>query len=86
MTAPTALALVAARTGGTLLPDNAQWTNRIEIRSETSSRLYTVAQRRSDGSWGCGCMGWKRYRRCKHLDAILPLIASAERAPKSVGR
>ena len=72
-----ALALIARRTGSSVLPDNKQWTNRLEIRSETSTRLYVVAQRRTDGSFGCSCMGWKRYRTCKHLDAIVPLLGSA---------
>src|SRR5439155_17074694 len=60
--------------GAQLLPDNAQWTNRFQIRSESSSRLYTVAQRRSDGSWACSCMGWIRNRHCKHLDRLSPLL------------
>jgi hypothetical protein len=50
-----------------LLPDNQQWTNRFEIKSASSSRLYTIAQRKSDQSWGCSCPGWKRHRNCKHL-------------------
>ncbi len=31
--------------GLTVLPDTAQWINRFEIESETSNRVYTVAQR-----------------------------------------
>ncbi len=57
-----------------LLPDNAQWTNRFEIRSESSSRLYTVAQRKSDRTWGCSCPGWRTRRTCKHLTAMLPSL------------
>ena len=60
--------------GAVALEDNAQWTNRFQIRSESSSRLYTVAQRKSDGSWGCDCMGWKRHRHCKHLDRLQPAL------------
>ena len=47
-----------------------QWANRIEIRSETSSRVYVVAERISTGLWECSCPGWKSRRRCKHLTAM----------------
>jgi hypothetical protein len=71
------LIVVAKAAGATLLPDNAQWTNRMEIRSETSSRLYIVAQHKTNGSFACSCFGWKRHRNCKHLKAMTPqLIAS----------
>ncbi len=60
--------------GVDILPDNTQWTNRFEIRSETSSRVYTVAQRKSDKSWGCSCPGWKSHRRCKHLNSMMPAL------------
>ncbi len=76
-----ALVIAANKIGATLLPDNAQWTNRMEIRSESSSRLYIVAQKKSDGSFGCSCFGWIRYRHCKHIDTIKPVLlaASAEK-------
>ena len=80
MLSRTALALVAKRTGSDLLPDNEQWSNRLQVRSETSTRLYVVAQRKSDGSFGCSCMGWKRHRKCKHLDTMVPLLERAGRA------
>jgi hypothetical protein len=60
--------------GGSLMPENAQWKNRFQIKSESSSRLYTVAQRKSDGSWACSCMGWIRFRHCKHLDHLQPAL------------
>lgn len=75
-----ALVAFANAHGIEVLPDNAQWMNRFEIRSETSSRVYTVAQRKSDRSWGCSCPGWKSRRNCKHLTSMMPslkLIASA---------
>jgi hypothetical protein len=75
----TAMALVAKRVGGALLPDNAQWTNRIEIKSETSSRLYTVATNKATGVIGCSCPGWRTRRHCKHLAVMAPLIAAAAR-------
>lgn len=52
------------------LPDNSQWYNRFTIKSETSDRIYTIAQNRKKGFWACDCPGWKRYRRCKHLTAM----------------
>jgi hypothetical protein len=52
------------------LADNAQWTNRFEIRSESSNRVYVVSQNKAGRHWGCSCMGWIRYRHCKHLAAL----------------
>lgn len=66
-------------TGLNLLPDTKQWINRFEINSESSNRIYVVAQRANLSEWGCSCMGWKRYRKCKHLSSIMPLIERAER-------
>lgn len=73
------LAIRAKQYGATLLPDNKQWTNRFEIRSETSSRLYTVAMNKANGTWGCSCMGWIRYRHCKHLRRMQPLLDTVPR-------
>lgn len=61
------------------LPDNAVWTSRFEIRSQTSNRIYIVAQRKSDGLWGCSCPGWKAHRKCKHLREIGVLEYSIKR-------
>lgn len=66
---------VAKAIGSSLMPDNAQWTNRFTIDSLTSSAVYTVAQRRTDGVWGCSCRGWIHHRRCKHLTDILHRLA-----------
>jgi hypothetical protein len=33
------------------LPDNATHTNRFEIHSESSSRVYIVAQNKATGEW-----------------------------------
>lgn len=52
------------------LPDNDQWQFRFEIESESSNRVYTIAQHKVKKHWGCNCMGWKRYRTCKHLTAL----------------
>ena len=53
-----------------VLPDNDQWENRFEIHSETSDRVYVVAQHKKKRHWACSCPGWKRHRKCKHLMAI----------------
>ncbi len=49
------------------LPDNAQWTNRFEIRSSSSNRIYVVAMNKATGKWGCSCPGYCSKRKCKHL-------------------
>ena len=64
---PGALALPS---GAVRLPDNEQWVNRFQIRSETSDRVYTVAQNRKKGHWGCSCPSWRTRRTCKHLKAL----------------
>ena len=53
-----------------MLPNNKNWVNRFEVHSETSDRIYIIAQRISDGTWGCSCPGWRRHRHCKHLNAL----------------
>lgn len=53
-----------------LLPDNTQYTNRFFVKSETSNRMYIVAQHRSGRWWSCGCFGWIRHKHCKHLAAL----------------
>ncbi len=55
---------------GVVLQDNEQWTNRFEIKSESSNRIYVVSQNKKKRHWGCSCMGWKRFRHCKHLGAL----------------
>ena len=72
-----AMVKIANRNGATLLADNAQWTNRMEIRSASSSRLYIVAQHKTNHNFACSCPGWIRHRKCKHLTAIVPQIQSA---------
>ena len=52
------------------LPDEGQWTNRFEIRSESSNRLYVIAQHRTKRHWGCSCPSWRTRRTCKHLNAM----------------
>lgn len=58
-----------------ILPDNAQYINRFEIPSESSNRIYIVSQHKAKRHWCCSCMGWKRYRKCKHLETLgLPIL------------
>ena len=53
-----------------MLPDNGAWTNRFYIRSESIDRMYTVAQSKTGRWWACGCFGFIRYKRCKHLESL----------------
>jgi len=48
------------------LPDNHQWTNRFQIKSASSNRLYTIAQNKTGRWWGCSCPGWIFHKHCKH--------------------
>jgi hypothetical protein len=52
------------------LPDNDQWENRFTIKSESSERIYIIAQHRTKRHWACSCPGYKGYRHCKHLRAL----------------
>lgn len=52
------------------LPDNDQWQFRFEIHSESSNRVYVIAQNKKKKHWGCSCPGYKRFRRCKHLESM----------------
>ena len=51
-------------------PDNSQWEHRFKIRSESSNRVYIVAQNKRGRWWACSCPGWKSRRYCKHLRAL----------------
>ena len=52
------------------LPDKGVWRYRFNIPSETTDRLYKVAQHKEKKYWGCSCPGWKKHRHCKHLRNI----------------
>jgi hypothetical protein len=56
--------------GDLKLPDNDQWQFRFEIHSETSGRVYIIAQNKKYKHWACSCPGWRTHRKCKHLSAI----------------
>lgn len=53
-----------------ILPDNDCWTNRFNIKSSSSNRIYTIAQNKKKRHWACDCPGYKRNRKCKHLLAL----------------
>lgn len=53
-----------------LLPDNDQWTNRFKVKSASSNRMYTIAQNKKKRHFACDCPGWKRHRKCKHLEHL----------------
>lgn len=75
-----ALVKIAREFGGEALPDNAQWTNRVQIKSSSSDNLYIVAQRKGSGQIGCSCRGFVRWGRCKHARVFAPALAAAFRA------
>jgi len=73
------------------LPDNAQWTNRFEIRSSSSSSVYRVAQHKTGRYWGCGCRGYiyakkdsARGKTCKHLTTLGLAIKGESYTPVEV--
>jgi hypothetical protein len=72
----TAIELVAAQIGSSIMPDNKVWHNRFTVSSQTSSAVYTVAQRNTDDTWGCSCRGWIHHRHCKHLTDILSRLSA----------
>jgi hypothetical protein len=60
-----------SRMGAKALPANAGFSNRFEIASASSSRVYVVAQKKATGAWGCSCPGAIHHgQRCKHLKAL----------------
>ena len=52
------------------LPDDAQWKNKIKVRSSSSDNCWVVSQNISTGIMGCSCPGWKRHRKCKHIGSL----------------
>ena len=70
-----------------MLPDNKSHQHRMEITSSSSNRVYTVAQRKTNGEhhgrWECSCPGGIRWRKCTHLTAMLPSLKQLDAAPKA---
>ena len=88
----TAVQIFLKAQGLEILPDNNQYKNRFNIKSETSNRLYVIAQRVSDGAITCSCPGWRNAkdghhnRTCKHTRTLAPLLAHvAEIEKKQIG-
>jgi hypothetical protein len=54
------------------LPDTATHIHRFQIKSESGSKLYTIAQSRSGLWWACSCPGFIGHggKQCKHLRAL----------------
>jgi len=82
------LAKVAQENGAMVLPENKTHTNRMEIKSASSNRMYVVAQSKSSGEWQCSCPGWilkkpGKPRGCKHLNAMLPSLQEATKQLKA---
>lgn len=61
------MALIIRPKSAVALPDKGVWTNRFEIRSETSNRIYVIAQHKETGGYGCSCPSYCTRRKCKHL-------------------
>lgn len=67
--------------GTVALEDNNTHENRMEVRSESSNRVYIVSRSKANGEWQCSCPGWVmkrpgKERTCKHLQAMLPALTS----------
>jgi hypothetical protein len=62
-----------------VLPDNDKYKNRVQIKSESSDRLYIVSQTKATNLLQCSCFGYIRHRHCKHLDALRPLYNQLEK-------
>ena len=59
------------------LEDTDTHKHRMDIRSETTDKIYRVSQRMlKNGSvqWECSCPGWIFKRNCKHLEAMSPVL------------
>ncbi len=79
--------LVKLIPGVVALPDNNSHQNRLEIASQSSDRVYVVAQSKNTGEWQCSCPGWVikrpgKERSCKHLKSMLPMLELASPSAK----
>lgn len=67
--------------GTVALSDNNTHENRMEVKSESSNRIYIVSRSKANGEWQCSCPGWcvkkpGKERSCKHLKAMLPALTA----------
>ena len=65
--------------GLAILPDNDRYTHRVEIRSESSNRLYVIAKNKKTSVWSCSCPGWIIHRKCKHLKAASEVLSQIDK-------
>jgi hypothetical protein len=77
--------LVKLIPGVVALPDNNSHQNRMEIASQSSDRVYVVAQSKNTGEWQCSCPGWVikrpgKERSCKHLRSMEPALNPVTKA------
>ena len=58
--------------GAKALPETDGYSNRFQIPSASSTRVYVVAQRKMSGQWACSCPGaiYHKSKICKHLRAL----------------
>jgi SWIM zinc finger len=63
-----------------VLGDTDRYKHRVQIRSESSDRLYTVSWDTAVSKWKCGCPSGISRGCCKHLDAMIPALDRAYRA------
>jgi hypothetical protein len=65
-------ALEIQKTALNTYPDTDRYKCRIEIRSETSQRIYRISFDAAPraGYWTCSCPGNIRHGTCKHLKAM----------------
>ena len=67
-----------------VLDDNETHRHRFLINSETSDRIYVIAQKKNNGEWQCSCPSWifgrkKGRKYCKHLSAMLTQLREIDK-------
>lgn len=67
---------LAEAQGWVLLPDQDQYTNRIEFAG-SSGQKYMISFDSTLKEWRCNDTGWRRKHPCKHLQKMIPLIEQA---------
>ena len=74
-----AIVRVLKKHGVKKLADSNTHVMRIEIRGETSHHKYIISKRNTAlKRWECSCPGWVFGRKCKHIDAMVPILEQIE--------
>jgi len=60
-----------------LLPDTDTHKLRFNVKSASSNRLYRVSVKKSNSEFQCSCPAWVFRRKCKHIDAVSPVLEKA---------